>query len=51
MLLIEHMPVLEIFQMMEGFFPVEDADVLRLGWGQAADGPAQMDEVRLDGRV
>ena len=45
------MPVLEILQVMEGLFAVEDPDVLCLRRRQSPDGPAQVDEVRLDWRV
>src|SRR6476469_5909337 len=45
------MPILEIFQVMECLFAVEDPDVLRLGRGQAADCPAEVHEVGLDRRV
>ena len=40
--------VLEILEMMERFFAVEDPDVLRLRRRQSAHRPAQMNEVRLD---
>ena len=44
-------PVLEILEVMQRLLTVEDPDVLRLGWRQPPNGPAQMHEVRLDRRV
>ena len=39
---------LEILEVVQGLFTVEDPDVLRLGRRQTTDRPAQMHEVRLD---
>ena len=44
-------PVLEVFEVMQGLFAVEDPNVLRLGRRQAADSPAQVHKMGLDGRV
>lgn len=51
LLLIHRVPVLEIFEMVQGLFAVEDPDVLGLGWSQATHSPAKVDEVRLDRSV
>ena len=51
LLLVMRVLLLQIFQMMERLFTVEDPDVLRLSRGEAANGPAQMHEVGLDGRL
>ena len=40
LLLVVGMPLLQIFEVVERLFAVEDADVLRLGRGEATDGPA-----------
>src|SRR5947209_18978348 len=40
--------MLEELDLMQHFVAIEGPDVPRLGWGQAAYGPAQVDEVRLD---
>ena len=48
---IGRVPVLEVLEVVECLFPVEQPDVLGLGCCKSADGPAQMNEVRLDGRV
>jgi hypothetical protein len=44
-------PLLQIFQMVERLFPVKELDVLRLGRGQSAYGPAEVHEMRLDRSV
>ena len=41
-------PVLEILELVQRLFPVEELDVLGLRRGKPAHGPAQMHEVRLD---
>ena len=51
LLLILGVTVLEVFQLMQCLFAVEDSDVLGLCRGQTTDGPAQMHEVWLDRRV
>src|SRR5690349_12764709 len=38
----------QLLDLMQRLFAVEEADVLRLDRREAADGPAQVDEVRLD---
>src|SRR3984893_12127528 len=45
------MPILEVLEMVERLFAVEDPNVLRLRRRQAPDGPTQVHEVRLDRRV
>src|SRR5688572_9806757 len=45
------MPVLQLLEMVERLFAVEELDVLRLGRGEPSDRPAQVHEVRLDGRM
>src|SRR5256885_11383866 len=47
-LLVQRVTVLEIFEVVEGLFAVENPDVLGLGRSQAADSPAQMHEMGLD---
>ena len=50
-LTVVRMTVLEVLEVMQRLFAVEELDVSRLRRGQAADGPAEMNEVRLDWRV
>jgi len=44
-------PVLEILEMVQCLFAVEQPDVSRLRRRQSSHRPAQMNEMRLDGRV
>jgi len=50
-LTVHRVSMLQIFEVMQSLFSVEEADVASLGWRKTPNRPAQMNEVRLYRRV